>query len=64
MLGIPQEVVAPVDGVVGEMLAEPGDGVEYGQPLFTIVAARPAPAEGAIPIGTEDHVAASAGERA
>jgi biotin carboxyl carrier protein len=36
MLGIAQEVVAPVDGVVGSSLAEPGDAVEYGQELVVI----------------------------
>jgi pyruvate/2-oxoglutarate dehydrogenase complex dihydrolipoamide acyltransferase (E2) component len=36
MLGIPQEVVAPADGVVGASLVEPGDAVEYGQPLIVI----------------------------
>jgi biotin carboxyl carrier protein len=36
VLGVPQEVVAPVDGVLGSNLAEPGDAVEYGQELFLI----------------------------
>ena len=36
MLGIPQEVVAPSDGVVGASLIEPGDAVEYGQDLILI----------------------------
>jgi pyruvate/2-oxoglutarate dehydrogenase complex dihydrolipoamide acyltransferase (E2) component len=36
MLGIPQEVVAPADGVVGASLVEPGDAVEYGQELIVI----------------------------
>lgn len=36
MLGIPQEVVAPSDGVVGATLVEPGDAVEYGQDLILI----------------------------
>lgn len=36
MLGIPQEVVAPSDGVIGSRLAEPGDAVEYGQELVVI----------------------------
>ena len=38
MLGIPQEVVAPVDGIVGVSLAESGDAVEYGQELLVIEA--------------------------
>jgi acetyl-CoA carboxylase biotin carboxyl carrier protein len=33
MLGVPQEVVAPADGIVGASLAEAGEAVEYGQPL-------------------------------
>lgn len=36
MLGVPQEVVAPTDGVVGASLAEGGDAVEYGQELVVI----------------------------
>ncbi len=36
MLGVPQEVVAPVDGVVGASLVEPGDAVEFGQELILI----------------------------
>ena len=36
MLGIPQEVVAPADGVVGASLIEPGDAVEYGQELILL----------------------------
>jgi biotin carboxyl carrier protein len=36
VLGIPQEVVAPADGVVGASLVEAGDAVEYGQELIVI----------------------------
>jgi biotin carboxyl carrier protein len=36
MLGIAQEVVSPVDGVVGASLVEAGDAVEYGQELVAI----------------------------
>ena len=36
MLGIAQEVVSPVDGIVGASLVEPGDAVEYGQELVVI----------------------------
>ena len=36
MLGIPQEVVAPADGIVAVSLAESGDAVEYGQELLVI----------------------------
>jgi biotin carboxyl carrier protein len=45
MLGIPQEVVAPADGLVGASLVEPGDAVEYGQDLILIEFASAAPAE-------------------
>jgi pyruvate/2-oxoglutarate dehydrogenase complex dihydrolipoamide acyltransferase (E2) component len=36
MLGIGQEVVAPVDGIVGASLVDAGDAVEYGQELLVI----------------------------
>jgi biotin carboxyl carrier protein len=46
MLGIPQEVVSPADGVVGASLVESGEAVEYGQDLVVIELA-PTPAGGA-----------------
>jgi biotin carboxyl carrier protein len=36
VLGVPHEVVAPADGVVGGSYVEPGEGVEYGQELVRI----------------------------
>ena len=36
MLGVAQEVVAPVDGVVGREPGRAGDAVEYGQELIVI----------------------------
>jgi biotin carboxyl carrier protein len=36
MLGIAQEVVSPIDGIVGVSLVEAGDAVEYGQDLVVI----------------------------
>jgi acetyl-CoA carboxylase biotin carboxyl carrier protein len=36
MLGVAQEVLAPIDGIVGSSLAESGDAVEYGQELLVI----------------------------
>jgi acetyl-CoA carboxylase biotin carboxyl carrier protein len=36
VLGIPQEVVAPVNGIVGAGLVDNGDAVEYGQELVWI----------------------------
>ena len=41
MLGVPQEVVAPADGLVGASLVEAGDAVEYGQELILIEFASP-----------------------
>lgn len=36
VLGVQQDVVAPVDGVIGSSLAEAGEAVEYGQELVRI----------------------------
>jgi biotin carboxyl carrier protein len=36
VLGVKQDVVAPVDGVIGSSLAEAGEAVEYGQDLVRI----------------------------
>ncbi len=36
MLGVPQDVVAPADGIVSAIFAEAGDGVEYGQELIAV----------------------------
>ena len=36
MLGVPQDVVAPADGVIGASLAESGEAVEYGQELVVV----------------------------
>jgi biotin carboxyl carrier protein len=36
VLGVPHELVAPADGMVGATIVEPGDPVEYGQPLVEI----------------------------
>jgi len=36
MLGVAQEVVAPVDGILGESLVENGEAVEYGQELIVL----------------------------
>ena len=41
MLGVAQEVVAPIDGVVGTSLVEPGEAVEYGQELIVVELAVP-----------------------
>jgi acetyl-CoA carboxylase biotin carboxyl carrier protein len=36
VLGVRQEVVAPADGVVGALEVEPGQAIEYGQPVARI----------------------------
>ena len=36
VLGVRQEVVSPVDGIVGASLVESGDAVEYGQELVRL----------------------------
>ena len=38
ILGIPQDVVAPADGIVTSILVEGGTAVEYGQELVGIEA--------------------------
>jgi len=49
VLGIPTEVVAPADGIVGASLVEPGEAVEYGQELVWVelLSAAPAGTDGA-----------------
>ena len=39
LLGVPQDVLAPTDGILALTLVEPGEGVEYGQELLVIEAA-------------------------
>lgn len=46
MLGVPQDIPAPADGVVGQTLVEAGMAVEYGQELIRLELTAPAaPAE-------------------
>ncbi len=54
VLGVPQEVVSPADGIVGASLVEPGDPVEYGQEVVEIelLASPPAAARGVTAPGT------------
>jgi biotin carboxyl carrier protein len=52
VLGVPTEVVAPADGVVGASLVEPGEAVEYGQELVWVELLS-APAAAADPMTTE-----------
>ena len=42
MLGVPQEVVSPVDGIVVGIIVEAGTAVEYGQELIHLEPAVPA----------------------
>jgi biotin carboxyl carrier protein len=45
VIGVPQDVLAPADGIVGSMLVESGTAVEYGQELIRIELSSSAPAE-------------------
>ena len=42
VIGVPQDVLAPADGIVGSTLVESGTAVEYGQELIRIELATPA----------------------
>jgi biotin carboxyl carrier protein len=44
VIGVPQDVLAPADGIVGSTLVESGTAVEYGQELIRIELATPAEA--------------------
>jgi biotin carboxyl carrier protein len=44
LLGIAQEVVAPMDGTLAEIMVAAGDAVEYGEPVAAVDVDRPAPA--------------------
>jgi biotin carboxyl carrier protein len=51
VLGVGQDVVAPVDGVIGSSLAEAGEAVEYGQELVRIeLPERAVEPEGDVPV--------------
>ncbi|MGZ6297543.1 MAG: acetyl-CoA carboxylase biotin carboxyl carrier protein [Candidatus Limnocylindrales bacterium] len=55
VLGVRQEVVAPADGFVARILAEPGQAVEYGQELVRLEAtSRATEAAAAEPLGAGD----------
>jgi biotin carboxyl carrier protein len=58
VLGVSQDVVSPVDGVIGSSLAEAGEAVEYGQDLVRIElpeAAAPDGSPGRGPAGVAGH---------
>jgi biotin carboxyl carrier protein len=44
VLGVREDVLAPADGLVGELLTEAGTAVEYGQELVVVALATPAEA--------------------
>jgi biotin carboxyl carrier protein len=44
VIGVPQDILAPADGIVGSTLVESGMAVEYGQELIRIELAAPASA--------------------
>src|SRR5450759_2598668 len=52
VLGVQQDVVSPVDGIIGLSLAEAGEPVEYGQELVRIELPEQVPA-GVAPAGPE-----------
>jgi len=60
VLGVKQDVVSPVDGIIGSSLAEAGEAVEYGQELIRIVPPE-ATAAGDAPLGDAAAAGASAG---
>jgi biotin carboxyl carrier protein len=71
VLGVRQDVVAPSDGIVGRILAEPGEAVEYGQELIRIdmpasaanAAADAAAADGPAPVVERDATSSLSGPR-
>jgi biotin carboxyl carrier protein len=60
VLGVNQDVVSPVEGIIGSSLAEAGEAVEYGQELIRIELPEPASATGIE--GQEREPAAVAGK--
>ena len=57
LLGIPQDVTAPIDGTLVEVLAQAGEAVEYGEEV-AVVEAVPEPE----PADTSDNGTAPGGE--
>jgi acetyl/propionyl-CoA carboxylase alpha subunit len=54
VLGVPEDVVAPADGVIGASLVEPGDAVEYGQELLVVEVMTSAPGSAGTSGSAED----------
>jgi biotin carboxyl carrier protein len=48
VLGVNQDVVSPVDGIIGSSLVEAGEAVEYGQELVRIELPESAPGSAAV----------------
>ncbi len=48
-LGVRQDVLAPVDGFLGRLLAQAGEAVEYGQPLVHLDLPQAGPAQDPAP---------------
>jgi len=61
VLGVPQEVSAPVDGIVMAVLVDADDAVEYGQPLVELEKASSGPGAGAVDQATTTSGSTSAG---
>ena len=59
MLGVPQEVVAPMDGLIGASLVEPGEAVEYGQELVIVEFAAATAAPGTAAAGSSSSASAA-----
>ena len=53
VLGVNQDVLVPVDGIIGTSLAEAGEAVEYGQDLVRIELAVRAPSPEIAPIALD-----------
>jgi acetyl-CoA carboxylase biotin carboxyl carrier protein len=59
VLGVRQEVVAPISGTIGRLLVESGQAVEYGQDLLQI---DPAPQGGGAGRDAQDATTARASD--
>lgn len=58
VLGVDQEVTAPIGGIVSAVLAERGQAVEYGQPLVEIDPLTDDEVSAAVEEADDDHVGA------
>jgi biotin carboxyl carrier protein len=45
LLGIPQDVVSPIDGILVDILVDTGDAVEYGEEVAVVQEPAPPPGE-------------------